>query len=78
MKPLIAAAAVALAQGVIAVADGRTVGTAIGAGIFFFLLTWAIASWMGAAKKGGSSGRKLAQEDIPLWRGTHDTPLRDR
>ncbi|WP_128002243.1 MULTISPECIES: hypothetical protein [Piscinibacter] len=78
MKPLIAAGAVALAQGVIAVADGRTVGTAIGAGIFFFVLTWAIASWMGAAKKGGSSGRKLAREDIPLWRGTHDTPLRDR
>lgn len=78
MKPLIAATAVAIAQGLIAVADGRTVGTAIFAGIFLFLLTWAIASWMGIAKKRGSSGRKLAQEDIPLWRGTHDTPLRDR
>ena len=67
-----------MAQGVVALADGRTVGTAIGAGILFFGLTWAIASWMRVAKKGGSSPSKVAREDIPLWRGTHNTPLRDR
>lgn len=78
MKPLVAATVVAAAQGVFAVADGRTFGTAVEAGIFFFGVTWAIASWIGVARRGGVSARKLSREDIPLWRGTHDTPLRDR
>lgn len=78
MKRLLAAAVVAIAQGVFAVADGRTLGTAVVAGIFFFGVTWALATWIGVAKTRGSSARKLSQEDIPLWRGTHETPLRDR
>jgi hypothetical protein len=78
MKPVIAATAVAVVQGVFAVADGRSIGAAIMAGIFFFGLTWVIARWMTVAKKAGTSPRKLVQEDIPLWRGTRETPLRDR
>ena len=78
MRPFIAGLLVAIGQGVAAVADGRAIDVAIVAGIFFFGLTWGIASLMRLAIRYGSAAPSLDHWDFPRWRGTSDTPVRDR
>lgn len=70
MKPFIAGLIVAIGESLAAAADGRTVDVAIGSGIFFFGLTWAIASLMRMAIKYGSSSLRMGDEYDPLQRGT--------